>query len=463
MSEERQPRGASLASVAKWVPSLLKWGSMAGSPKGLASGLAAIAAVYLVYDLVKGRVSPCESLYQQTSVGLKTHLSFLQSEGSLELGKQALTELDERGQMAALNLKTCCTVLDAGRIDPEQFLQCKAKARAYDGEVADIVALVKTALAEATSKAASLTTGSTEASTAKGAAPKDAPKTAPALTKAIEAKVGAARAVSQDFNKQVVEVRKEQTLATLAATPVEHVDVAASEREPNDGLLSSNVMALDTWVTGAIGAAKDADYYAFTAPDGPRDWSAIEVKNQSTTLEPRLELFDGEKTSLGEAHKTTAGADLVYRFVATPGGHYTVRASSYYGESTGVYALRVAPTKAYDAAEPNDDILKAKPIALKAAVAAGILDRLDTDFFSVPVPDGEHTLAVKLENRSTTLHPKISIFDGAKTEIGEAHNTTAGGEARYGWKAKGPATYFVRVSDYYTDGSGDYTLTVAEE
>ena len=82
-------------------------------------------------------------------------------------------------------------------------------------------------------------------------------------------------------------------------------------------------MALDTWVTGAIGAAKDADYYAFTAPDGPRDWSAIEVKNQSTTLEPRLELFDGEKTSLGEAHKTTAGADLVYRFVATPGAPQT--------------------------------------------------------------------------------------------------------------------------------------------
>jgi hypothetical protein len=295
------------------------------------------------------------------------------------------------------------------------------------------------------------------------AVPKDAAKPETALAKTLEVKIAAARTVSQEFNKQVVEVRKEQALATLAATPAEHVDITAQEREPNDSLLSANVMVRDTWVTGAIGAAKDADYYSFIVPEGPRDWIAIEFKNQSATLEPRLELFDGEKTSQGELHKTTPGADLVYRFVMTPGGHYTVRASNYYGESTGVYALRVAPAKAYDSFEPNDDILAAKPSALGKPIQAGIMDRYDADFFSFPVADGEQTLAVKVENRSTTLHPKISVFDGAKSEIGGAQNTTAGGEARFAGKAKGPATYFVRVSDYYSDGAGDYRLTVAEE
>ena len=50
--------------------------------------------------------------------------------GRLQIGREQLTDLDERAQMAALNLKTCCTVLDAGRLDPEQFLQCKG-TRAY--------------------------------------------------------------------------------------------------------------------------------------------------------------------------------------------------------------------------------------------------------------------------------------------------------------------------------------------
>jgi hypothetical protein len=215
--------------------------------------------------------------------------------------------------------------------------------------------------------------------------------TAPPVAKAIEAKVAAARAVSQDFNREVVEVRKEQALATLAAAPIEHVEVAAAEREPNDGLLTTNIVALDTWVTGSVGAAKDADYYAFTAPEGPRDWIAVEVKNQSTSLEPRLELFDGEKTSLGSAHKTTAGADVAYRFVAPPKGRFTVRVSSYYGESVGVYALRVAATKAYDAHESNDDILAAKPMEIGSPLMTPTSSRLPCRTASTRSPRGSRT------------------------------------------------------------------------
>lgn len=459
MNEQQQPKGASFANLLKWVPSFLRLGNLLTSPRGLAGGIVAIVALYLGYDILKGRVSPCESLYEQASVGVKTRIHFLENEAELEIGKAALMELDDRGQMAALNLKTCCTVLDAGRIDPEQFLQCKAKARAYDDEIAAIVALVKTAVADASSKPAPTMTSGPETVTT-GSIPGGASDAQ--LGKALEAKVDAARTISQEFNKQVVEVRKEQALATLAATPVAHIDIAAEEREPNDNLLSSNVLALDTWVTGAINAAKDADYYSFVAPEGPRDWLAIEFKNQSTTVEPRLELFDGEKTSQGVGHKTTAGADLVYRLVAVPGGRYTVRVSNYYGESQGVYALRVAATKAYDSFEPNDGILAAKPVEAGEPIRASIMDRRDADFFSFSVGEGEQTFAVKLENRSTTLHPKISVFDGAKSEIGTAHNTTTGGEARYAWTAKGPATYFVRVSDYYSDGAGDYTLIVSE-
>ena len=93
---------------------------------------------------------------------------------------------------------------------------------------------------------------------------------------------------------------------------------------------------LGKWITGSIGAPKDADYFAFTTPETHRDRIRVELQNRSTTLEPRIELFDAEKTSRGELHKTTPGADIAYTFVASPATAYVARVSNYYGESKGV-------------------------------------------------------------------------------------------------------------------------------
>jgi hypothetical protein len=444
MNEPQERRSLGLTRILRLVGRL-------GAPYAVIAGVVAIVLIFLGYDLAKGRLSPCDAIFEESAVGLSTRIRFLKTEAELQLGKDALTELDERAQMTALNLKTCCTVLDAGRLDPEQFLQCKAKARAYDASVEDIAALVRSAVKEASARPAAV------------AAPAEAPKPAPSIAPALEAKVAAAREVSRAFNRQVVEVRREQALQTLEAARPEHLEIAAEEREPNDGPLATNILELDKWVTGSVGAPKDSDHYSFTTPATHRDWIRIELENRSTTLEPRLELFDSEKSSLAEVHKTTPGADLAYPFVATPATRYTVRVSNYYGESVGVYLLRVVATRSYDAQEPNDGILNAKPISVGAAVAAQIMDRRDLDHFSFAVPSGDNAMIAKLENRSTTLHPKLSVFDATKAVIGEQQNTTKGGDVSLAFKARGPAIYFVRVSDYYSDGSGDYALTVTRQ
>jgi hypothetical protein len=69
--------------------------------------------------------SPCEAIFQPDVA------RFVDAYQLLENGRRcrsaaSSSPIDERAQMAALNLKTCCTVLDAGRLDPEQFLQCRA-------------------------------------------------------------------------------------------------------------------------------------------------------------------------------------------------------------------------------------------------------------------------------------------------------------------------------------------------
>ena len=425
-----------------------------------ATAIALIALVYLGYDLAKGRLAPCEAIFQQTSVGLKTKISFLKTEGELQIGREQLTDLDERAQMTALNLKTCCTVLDAGRLDPEQFLQCKGSARAYEGSLSEIASLVREAVKDG------ITTSSIAAKPAAAATapvPPGGPLSAPAaLKQRIDTEVKAAQEISHAFNRDVVVVRKEQALATLQATPPQSVAIEAQEREPNDDGLATNDTKLGTWITASIGAAKDADYFAFTAPETHRDWLRIELQNRSTTLEPRLELFDAAKTSLGSVYKTTPGADLAYAFVAQPATPYLVRVSNYYGNSVGVYLLRIAAPKAYDAHEPNDDILRAGEIAVAQPVAAGIMDQNDMDFFTLAAGKTEGAMLASVKNRSTTLQPEIAVYDANKALIGSQRNTTPGGDVSYSFKVAPETTYYVRVRDYYGSAAGDYTLTVAQ-
>ncbi|MEQ1865498.1 MAG: hypothetical protein ABL996_12730 [Micropepsaceae bacterium] len=408
---------------------------------GVTGALAFFAVLYFGYDLAKGNVSPCDSIFQQTTVGLSTKIKFLKAEGELKLGPEKVAELSERAQMTALDLKTCCTVLDAGRIDPEQFLACKAKARTYDARIEDVAALIKAALP-----------------TAASAAP-----TASASAPALEAAVVAARTVSQDFNQHVVKVAAEQQLKTLQAVPAAHLTVDAAEREPNDDGLNANLVELGKQVKAAIGAGTDADVYSFTTPPTYRDWIHVELQNQSTTLDPHLELFNAAKASIASAENTTQGGDLSYDFVAPPATKFSVRIFSHYGKSAGVYVISVAPKKAYDSFEPNDDILSARRIAEGTPTKAGIMDKNDVDVFSIAgAATGERAMTVTIANGSTTLHPHVEVYDAAKTRIGGTENTTAGGDLSYAFKApKGPV--YVRVSDHYASDRGDYTLTIAPQ
>ena len=132
----------------------------ARSDRTLRRGLIALAALvgalmvptvlYFGYDLLRSYVSPCDSIFEQTATSLETEIKFLKTEGKIVLGKEQLTELSERAQMTAINLEGCCQVLDAGKLNPEQFLQCKQSARQYEGDLKNVVTLVEQALAAET-------------------------------------------------------------------------------------------------------------------------------------------------------------------------------------------------------------------------------------------------------------------------------------------------------------------------
>ena len=53
----------------------------------MGGALALVALVFLGYDLAKGKLSPCDAIFQESSLGLSTRISFLKTEGELQIGR----------------------------------------------------------------------------------------------------------------------------------------------------------------------------------------------------------------------------------------------------------------------------------------------------------------------------------------------------------------------------------------
>ncbi|MEJ0075342.1 MAG: hypothetical protein WDO17_07815 [Alphaproteobacteria bacterium] len=229
----------------------------------------------------------------------------------------------------------------------------------------------------------------------------------------------------------------------------------AAESEPNNDFFTANEIPVNTPIDAAIEPNSDVDYFKFVLPGSKRDIVDVVVTNQSMTLAPILTLHDGNKNAWESKTANTRGADVSYNFVAEPGETYYVKISPYY--DFGKYRLMVKTRDAYDRYEPNDNFLSATPIEIGKAIEANIMDSRDVDYFKFQT--GSHTkLVAVLENRSSTLAPKINIADSNKNAWQEKSTSTRGADISYPFEAIPNSTYYVIVSAYYAPG--EYTLTL---
>lgn len=107
------------------------------------AGIAALLVIsYFGYELLAPNLNRCEGIFQHTAPGVETNVKFLESEGSVVLGRQQIQALSDKAQEIALNLKSCCVMAGSGNL--EQFNQCKASAVLYDKQVAEAVEAIKT-------------------------------------------------------------------------------------------------------------------------------------------------------------------------------------------------------------------------------------------------------------------------------------------------------------------------------
>ena len=94
-----------------------------------------LVALFLSYQAFESWMSPCEGIFQQSSVSLGTKLDIVKAKGEVVIGRQKIQDLTERSQQMALNLKSCCIV--AGHTTSE-FLRCKEGFGRYEADISKV-------------------------------------------------------------------------------------------------------------------------------------------------------------------------------------------------------------------------------------------------------------------------------------------------------------------------------------
>jgi tetratricopeptide (TPR) repeat protein len=237
-------------------------------------------------------------------------------------------------------------------------------------------------------------------------------------------------------------------------------DPVTREAEPNNDTNLANIIAAGNAVDGEIDAAiDDDDFFRFVTPPAPRDLISIEIANHSTTLVPVLRIFDQERrmTDWGRiAHEP--GASLQLTIAPAPNTTLYLQVSGL-GHSGGAYTLLARPQKAFDAYEPNDEISNARRIPVGTAVAAGIMDANDTDYYSFVSPR-TGTVSIAIANRSTTLIPALSTFEPDMRPSGSAPDVgTPGLNLKHTIQVRENQTYYIQVRPL-NNTAGDYTLMI---
>ena len=431
-----------------------------GGVQGMTKSIVAIAATvavlaigFFAYDLLRPVTSPCESIFQQTATSLGSKLELLKAKGEIFIGKEKIQDLTERAQVTALNLKTCCIVLNAGAVNSEQFLQCQGSAQRYEREI----------------ETAAKTAGEAQAAQQQGQADQVAAK-----VQAINESLSAAQTQSQLLQQTLVQLTGPPTTLLNSGTTssgsstsgspaaAQQAQAAAGgDSEPNNDPQHAGPLALGAWLEGSIADANDDDVFKLRTPAGNRDMYRVEVENKSTGWGPKLTVLNAQKTPVESASNAHAGGDLALAFAGEPDADYYVVVGRYYA-AAAEYRLRVAAQMAFDRYEPNDSIIKATPIAAAAPIEANIMDGADVDYFKVPAPATVAKMVVSFENRSTTLAPNIQLFDGRKSKIYNAYDSTPGANLDLSVDVKPGPEFYVLV-DKTSATSGDYTLTVRFE
>ncbi|NOZ94990.1 MAG: hypothetical protein GXP47_09680, partial [Acidobacteria bacterium] len=202
--------------------------------------------------------------------------------------------------------------------------------------------------------------------------------------------------------------------------------------------------------SAAIDCSGDLDYYTFTAPQSATFTFSVSSGNPSTPVS--ITLYNSSGTPVGTSETaisyTLSSGDLVW-----------VKAESVLIGATPTYDLEVSGCSGGNCgADPgNDDVANATWFPGCAGYTAAIDCIGDLDFYEWSAPSsGSYTF----ETTGST-DTFLELFNGSGGLILSDDDGGAGANARIVSTVTGGQTYYVRVSEYNNDATGDYELQIS--
>ena len=143
-----------------------------------------LVVAYFGYDIFRPK---CGEIFEQTALNVRAKAEIIKTKAELFIGKERVQELTSSSQKVGQHLKTCCTVLESGKLDPNQFQHCIEGAQNYETHLTKVVS----SLAEAQT-----------------AMQQNKPDLVKAKVEQINTDLNTAKTSSEEFEKQVADITK---------------------------------------------------------------------------------------------------------------------------------------------------------------------------------------------------------------------------------------------------------------
>lgn len=228
---------------------------------------------------------------------------------------------------------------------------------------------------------------------------------------------------------------------------------------PGGAIEQASAGTVGTPVSGDIATPEQKDFYRYDVTSKLRDLAVVRLENKSSTLKPDFKLYSADRVQLNDNYDGTAGASIERTITIEPGKSFYVSVLPF-NSSTGKYTLSVTPQKAYDAHEPNDDVLSATSIAIGTPIDGNIMDDKDADWFRISGAT-QKTIHIVFDNQSATLKPEVKIYSSTKSQIGDKYDGTGGANLDFSIDVEPGKDFYLQVVPY--GNTGKYRLTATEQ
>ncbi len=223
-------------------------------------------------------------------------------------------------------------------------------------------------------------------------------------------------------------------------------------------------------IQGVIATQDEEDWFKITTEnDGIWDYVEFELANVSSDLRAQMYIYNEAGTQLGSPYAGSGGQGLRYT-LATTGGVYYIRLKRFTGTlEEGAYTLNVRNLHANDSYAPNQTREDAYNLgSLPIDIEGTIIMAEGEDWFQFTAVN-DNPIVVNLTNVGEELRPRIRLHDGTTYS---QFTTGSKGSSILNYEFTGVGspsqaieagkTYYFMVSSFYTNGYGDYSLSISQ-